>query len=328
MIKNKQLYLMMLLSLLFLLPQYAQANWLGDTWHKTQQAAHHASNAVSNTARHAGNAVSNTANQGWRGVAGEAQRGWHGAAGGAQRGWHGGLNGLKAGAGWAAHQAELARQRMLEAARRVQQVTNEGWDYLKKFAQNPTGNCEQVQRYVRGESVKALPSAINNTIGRLPAKASTVFLATATCKSDVNIGFRCGVFPYANNIAKAIVQGGRYGKHLAHNVGVAARGVCSRANPLVKGDCAIIAAVAMDSKKSFQCIKDIASQYGGFKVAGGGFNKQEVCTKTGEFAFGMALDSAIANGAGVAKNAVKFAQMLRSGLAFSKDLPLPASCRF
>ena len=313
--RSSFLVLALLVAGTLVAPRQAEAWSLGGAWKKATHTVTHVANKVVHKARHVGNQISHKARDVGHRVDRGVRRGVRGARSGAVR-----AGGFLAGA---YHDALRAARR---AAREVRKVTQEGWDALRKFARHPTGSCEQLQRHARDEIVGVLSPAIDGTIGRLPRNASTAFMAAATCRSDMKIGFNCGLFPYAGGISSALKQGGRAARRFAHAVGSAARHECRNVPLPVRGDCAIDVAVAKSSRRGFQCIRDIAGEYG--KARGHArIDQQKICTMTGEMAFGMALDAAIANGAGVARKAVQYAQKLRSALALSRKVPLPRSCR-
>ncbi len=239
-------------------------------------------------------------------------------------------NALKKGAdaagGFAQDQAEKAWHRVKKAANKVKKTAEKGFSVLQDFVKNPTGNCESFGRAVRGEMGKALGPITNSNFGRLANEnIPTSFMGSAKCNSDISIGFSCGIFPYSKNIATALKQGGRVAKGLSHRVGNAWKGLCKHVNVLARGNCAVAVAIAGEASQGAQCMRDIAAQFGAHS---GGLRKseQQVCTETGEFLFGMGLDTAMANSAGAYAKAVGYAQKLRSALAVSGKLPLPVSC--
>jgi len=308
---------------LLVAPQQAEADFFTSTWHKAKKAAHHAGNSVSNAAHHAGNSISNAAHHAGNSISNAAHHAGNSISNTAHHAGNQMNRGGRTIGNWTQQQAKLAREHAQQARNSIRRTTEDGWNALKKFAQHPEGNCEQFQRDVRGSLSGAVPV---HTFDNIPKGTSTAFMADQACKSDMIIGFNCGIFPYAGGIASALKQGSRAAKHFAYAVGKAARGICHQTPLSVRADCAIAAAVAQDARKSFQCIKDIAGEYGKSKVSRN-INKQRICTMAGEFGFGIALDYATANGAGAYKKSVQYAQKLRTALSLSSKIAMPRSCR-
>ncbi len=315
------LALALLLAGALVAPPQAEANVLGFAQNLLNGATHTIHKGVKK--------IKKKVDSGLHAVKRGGNRILHKTGGGARRvgRWAGGV---------ASDWLKIARGGIGRASGWVQNITNEGWSYLIQAARHPKGNCEQLQRRARGQIVRMLSPAIDGTIGQLPRNLFTAAKAGAMCRSNMRIGFNCGVFPYANKISSSLKQGGKAAKKLAYAVGRAALHECRNWPLPLKGDCAISVTMARNSGRGFRCIQDIARKFGNRRGGrgGGGLNitkknLQKFCTEAGETAFGVALDALIANEEGAAASAAQFLINWRDGMQKAKKVEqmLPRSCR-
>ena len=129
----------------------------------------------------------------------------------------------------------------------------------------------------------------------------------------------CGIFPYANNIVKAIAKGAQDMKALGHHVDQAYNShACSHFSKVDpnRGVCALFVGLARETEESVEWIVDVAKNMLSGKRGNAYFNETEVCHAIGNFEFGFVADKiAVAGAAEENQKLIKFALLLRTALA-------------
>jgi len=286
-------------ALLIAAPAPADASW-GSFWHKATHAAKHAASTVKHTATHAANTVKHTAEKTGRDIKKDAEKTGRAIEKGARATGAAIEKGAKAAA------AEMGK--------------------LSGQLFRITGHCQTaIDKF--GHSISsAMPPT---RVAGLPQ------LSSNKCEAAQMSGFMCGIFPYANNIVKAIAEGAHDMKALGHHVDQAYNShACSHFSKVDpnRGVCALFVGLARETEESVECIVDVAKKMASGKRGNAHFNETEVCHAIGNFEFGFVADKiAVAGAAEENQKLIKFAQLLRTALSVkgdaAKEVQNIASCR-
>ena len=286
-------------GLMIATPSPADASW-GSFWHKASHAAKHVANKVKHTAQHTANQAKHTAEKAGKDI----EKGTKQA----------GKTIEKSAKATAADIEKGAKAAAAEMGKLSGQLTA------------LTGHCQSaIDKF--GHSINsAMPTL------RVPGLPQ---LSSHKCEAAQMFGFMCGIFPYANNIVKAIAEGAHDMKSLGHHVHQAYHShACSH---FLKIDpnrnvCALFVGLAKETEESVQCIVDVASSIAKGKSGSRSFDETQVCHAIGNFEFGFVADKiAVANVAEENQKLIKMAQILRTVLAVkhtaANEVKNIASCR-
>lgn len=287
-------------GLLVATPSPADAGWLSNTFHKATHAVHHAANKVKHAAHHAANTVKHTAEKAGQDIKKGAEQTGRDIE-----------KGAKASAAEIEKGAKAAAAEMGKLSGQLTALTGHCQTAIDKF----------------GHSIdSAMPSI---RVAGLPQ------LSSNKCEAAQMSGFMCGIFPYANNIVKAIAEGAHDMKSLGHHVHQAYNShACSHFSKVDpnRNVCALFVGLARETEESVQCIVDVAKSIADGKGGGHSFDETQVCHAIGNFEFGFVADKiAVANVAEENQKLIKVAQLLRSALAVKRtaanEVKNIASCR-
>jgi len=278
-------------------PAPVEANWFSNTWHKAKHAAKKAAHAAKHAAK--------SAEKGAEKAGHDVEKGAKEAGKDIQKGAEAAGQGIEKG-------AEAALSEMKKLSGQLTRIT---------------GTCETATDKFGHAISSAMPSI---TVAGLPQ------LSNKSCEVNQTSGFMCGIFPYANNIVKALGEGAHDMKSLANHVGDAYNGgPCARYSKVDpnRGVCALFVGLAEETKEGVECIIDVAKNIA--REKGGGdhhFNETQICHAVGEFEFGFVADKlAVASAADENQKLIKFAQLLRTALALkgeaAKSVENIPSCR-